>query len=295
MRGVVRHHGVGVVARITGGRGVAACRHCRGRRYEEDFLPAAAGLPPPPGRLRRCGISSEDAAFWRAEALVPMQFQLLRNRRRPNAYLRRKNLLLPSSDDAARNGNGNSIAMAHQSQGSCHWETLEIYLEKYKDLHPRLPVIVAETLLYTDPEIELPLWLVQMFKVTKAGSRMISWGMSGTEADPATLFRLYINYGRHTEAANLLVEYLESFASSRPVDVLHRKNMSATWFPYTAIERLWCQLEEMQNAGHSVDQCDRLKKLLHGSLMSHLQQVVVDSDDVLSSLGGGKGMGSQSN
>ncbi|KAB8085821.1 hypothetical protein EE612_008809, partial [Oryza sativa] len=130
---------------------------------------------------------------------------------------------------------------------------------------------------------------------TKAGSRMISWGMSGTEADPATLFRLYINYGRHTEAANLLVEYFESFASSRPVDVLHRKNMSATWFPYTAIERLWCQLEEMQNAGHSVDQCDRLKKLLHGSLMSHLQQVVVDSDDVLSSLGGGKGMGSQSN
>uniref|UniRef100_A0A0E0CFG1 Uncharacterized protein n=1 Tax=Oryza meridionalis TaxID=40149 RepID=A0A0E0CFG1_9ORYZ len=206
-----------------------------------------------------------------------------------------KNLLLPSSDDDARDGNGNSIAMAHQSQGSCHWETLEIYLEKYKDLHPRLPVIVAETLLYTDPEIELPLWLVQMFKTTKAGNRMISWGMSGTEADPATLFRLYINYGRHTEAANLLVEYLESFTSSRPVDVLHRKKMSAAWFPYTAIERLWCQLEEMQNAGHSVDQCDRLKKLLHGSLISHLQQVVVDSDDVLSSLGGGKGMGSQSN
>lgn len=46
-------------------------------RYEEDFLPAAAGLPPPPGRLRRCGISSEDAAFWRAEALVPMQVRTL--------------------------------------------------------------------------------------------------------------------------------------------------------------------------------------------------------------------------
>ncbi|XP_052141802.1 uncharacterized protein LOC127761534 [Oryza glaberrima] len=92
MRGVVRHHGVGVVARITGGRGVAAAataaaggeitdlhrpppaerkvaaednllielvRELLGTaRYEEDFLPAAAGLPPPPGRLRRCGISS---------------------------------------------------------------------------------------------------------------------------------------------------------------------------------------------------------------------------------------------
>lgn len=31
--------------------------------------------------------------------------------------------------------------------------------------HARLPVIVAETLLRTDPQIELPLWLVNMFKV----------------------------------------------------------------------------------------------------------------------------------
>ncbi|KAL6629816.1 hypothetical protein ACP70R_029581 [Stipagrostis hirtigluma subsp. patula] len=203
-------------------------------------------------------------------------------------------LLLPSSEDDAWDINAKNMAVAHQSHGSCQWETLELYLGKYKDLHPRLPVIVAETLLYTDPEIELPLWLVQMFKTNKTGNRMVSWGMSGQEADAAALFRLYINYGRHAEATNLLVEYLESFAASRPVDVLHRKKMSASWFPYTAIERLWCQLEEMQRAGHSVDQCDRLKKLLHGALMSHLQQVVVDSEDVLSSsVGGGQAMESQ--
>ena len=59
----------------------------------------------------------------------------------------------------------------------------------------------------------------------------------------------------------------------RPADILHRKKMSAALFPYTAVERLWCQLEEIQRAGHSVDQCDRLKKQLHGALMSHLQQV----------------------
>lgn len=203
-------------------------------------------------------------------------------------------LLLPSSQDDAWDDNNKSIAVAHQVRGSCQWETLEIYLEKYTDLHPRLPVIVAETLLYTDPEIELPLWLVQMFKTSKGGNRMISWGMSGKEADPAALFRLYINYGRHTEATNLLVQYLDSFASSRPVDVLHRKKMSAACFPYTTIERFWSQLEEMQSAGHSVDQCDKLKKLLHGALMNHLQQVVVDSEDVLSSVGGGQGTESQS-
>ncbi|CAL5060334.1 unnamed protein product [Urochloa decumbens] len=199
-------------------------------------------------------------------------------------------LLLPSSEDDAWDGN---IAVTQQLQGSCHWETLELFMGKYNDLHPRLPVTVAETLLYTDPEIELPLWLVQMFKTNKAGNR-ISWGMSGKEADPAALFRLYINYGRHAEATNLLVEYLESFASSRPADILHRKKMSAAWFPYTAVERLWCQLGEMQRAGHSLDQCDRLKKMLQGALMSHLQQVVVDSEDVLSSVGVGQGMEDQS-
>lgn len=38
--------------------------------------------------------------------------------------------------------------------------------EKYKVFHARLPQVVAETLLRTDPQIELPLWLVKMFKVT---------------------------------------------------------------------------------------------------------------------------------
>ena len=58
-------------------------------------------------------------------------------------------------------------------------------------------------------------WLLPFafFETNKAGNK-ISWGMSGKEADPAALFRLYINYGRHAEATNLLVEYLESFASS---------------------------------------------------------------------------------
>ncbi|WVZ77924.1 hypothetical protein U9M48_025718 [Paspalum notatum var. saurae] len=215
------------------------------------------------------------------------------NRADKGRHLTESQLLsLPSSEDDAWDDKTKSIALTQQLQGSCHWETLELYLEKYTELHPRLPVIVAETLLYTDPEIELPLWLVQMFKTNKAGSR-ISWGMSGKEADPAALFRLYINYGRHAEATNLLVEYLESFASSRAADVLHRKKMSAAWFPYTAVERLWCQLAEMQRAGHSVDQCDRLRKLLDGALRNHLQQVVVDSKDVLSAVGGGQGMEGQ--
>ncbi|KAK1326210.1 hypothetical protein QJS10_CPA01g00465 [Acorus calamus] len=218
-----------------------------------------------------------------------------------------------------------------------HWELLELYLEKYKKLHSRLPVIVAETLLHSDPQLELPLWLVHMFK----GSRSVpSWGMAGQESDPATLFRLYVNYGRYTEATNLLLEYIDSLASlvelsfgllpfintraiayhshqktfvskkykwkamltnldsspylvfgsqilvcfmdQRPTDIINRKKMSAIWYPYTAIERLWCQLDQLRSSNHMVDQCDKLKNLLQDALLKHLKQIKVDSDDAVS-------------
>lgn len=55
--------------------------------------------------------------------------------------------------------------------------------------------------------------------------------------------------------------------------MINRKKMSAVWFPYVAIERLWCQLEELQSAGHMVDQCDKLKRLLESALRNHLKQV----------------------
>lgn len=59
----------------------------------------------------------------------------------------------------------------------------------------------------------------------------------------------------------------------RPADIIHRKRPSAVWFPYTTIERLWCQLEEMISSGNMVDQCDKLKKLLHEALLRHLNLV----------------------
>lgn len=49
--------------------------------------------------------------------------------------------------------------------------------------------------------------------------------------------------------------------------------MSAVWFPYTAIERLWCQLEELRSSGHMVEQSEKLQRLLHGALLNHLKQV----------------------
>ncbi|XAR49206.1 hypothetical protein NMG60_11032316 [Bertholletia excelsa] len=186
-------------------------------------------------------------------------------------------LLLTSSKDEA---SLDVYPPLYQSKGSTHWETLELYLEKYKGFHPRLPVIVAETLLCADPRIELPLWLVQMFKNVKRGSTL---GMAGSEANPASLFQLYVDYGRFVEATNLLIEYMESFSSMRPTDIIRRKKPSAVWFPYTTIERLWRQLEDLISRGHMVDQCEKLKMLLQGALLNHLNLLRVDSDDVKSS------------
>lgn len=142
-----------------------------------------------------------------------------------------------------------------------------------------MPVIVAETLLYADRLIELPLWLVQMFKGKVKGS----WGMSGAESSPASLFQLYVDYGRYPEATNLLLHYIESLASLRPADVVGRKRTSAVWFPYTTIERLWCKLGDLISSDHMVDQCEKLRSLLQTALLKHFHQLKVDSDDVMAS------------
>ena len=39
------------------------------------------------------------------------------------------------------------------------------------------------------------------------------FGMIGSESSPASLFRLYVDYGRYVEATNVLLEYIESLAS----------------------------------------------------------------------------------
>ncbi|KAH9684265.1 nuclear pore complex protein NUP160 [Citrus sinensis] len=228
-------------------------------------------------------------------------------------------LLTSSKDEVVVHGSPDNIAAAHQYKGNVYLESITRspklvsnsgYFKarceiKYKDFHAGLPIVVAETLLRTDPRIELPLWLICMFKGDR---REKTWGMTSQESSPASLFRLYVDYGRYTEATNLLLEYIESFSSmeliyvrfgsnncalavrggllldavKKPTDIINRKRPFSVWFPYTAIERLWCQLEELIRLGHMVDQCDKLKKLLHGTLLSHLKLLKVDSDDAIS-------------
>ncbi|KAL4564311.1 hypothetical protein LXL04_028371 [Taraxacum kok-saghyz] len=190
--------------------------------------------------------------------------------------LKKPSLLLTSSKDDVHDSFDMAPATQY-SKGNDQWDALEQYIEKYKSFHGRLPVIVAETLVCADRLIELPLWLVQMFKGTQKGR----WGMSGGESSPASLFQLYVDYGRYPEATNLLLHYIDSVASLRPGDVVRRKKTFAVWFPYTAIERLWCKLGDLITSHHMVDQCEKLRSLLQTALLKHFHQVKVDSDDAV--------------
>ncbi|XP_030553691.1 nuclear pore complex protein NUP160 isoform X1 [Rhodamnia argentea] len=194
---------------------------------------------------------------------------------------KRQGLLLTSTiNEAAVPGLSDMGSRNPQYTGNSHWEILELYLGRYKDFHARLPVVVAETLLRTDSQIELPLWLVRMFKGNRKDT---SWGMAGHELNPASLFQLFVDYGRYTEATHLLLEYIESFASVRPAHLIHRKRPSAVWFPYTTVERLWCHLEQLTRSDEMAGRWQKLQKLLHAALLSHLKQLKVDSEDALSS------------
>ncbi|CAH8297272.1 unnamed protein product [Eruca vesicaria subsp. sativa] len=192
------------------------------------------------------------------------------------------NLLLTSTEDEVTHSPDDSHAF-QSSNLAVAWEILEVYLKRYKDIHARLPVTVASTLLQADSCIELPLWLVHMFK---DGQKEKALGMGGQEASPASLFQLYVDYGRLTEATNLLLEYMESFASSKPAEVLKRKKVSGVWFPYTTVERLWWALEKTMNSGRMVEQCQKLKGQLQQALLNHLKLLKVDSDDAVSSATG---------
>ncbi|KAF3494081.1 hypothetical protein DY000_02053061 [Brassica cretica] len=111
-------------------------------------------------------------------------------------------------------------------------------------------------------------------------------GMIRQEASPASLFQLFVDYGRLTEATNLLLEYMEAFASSKPAEILKRKKVSGVWFRYTIVERLWWALEKTINSGRMVEQCQKLKGQLHQALLNDLKLLKVDSVDAVSSATG---------
>ncbi|XP_024542730.1 nuclear pore complex protein NUP160 [Selaginella moellendorffii] len=157
------------------------------------------------------------------------------------------------------------------------WQSLQRNLEKYRPVHPRLPVVVAETIISVNKNMELPLWLTDLLK---GGKSVNPFGMAGQDGDPAALLRIYVDNGRLVEASTLILDYLRAWANMRPTDVIKRKKVSAAWFPYALIDRLQQSLAEVSDRD---SRCKEMKSSLQAALKRHLSQMKDDSNDIISS------------
>jgi len=184
--------------------------------------------------------------------------------------------MMENTQDSNDNDGDDEIGLKLSAAGSARtaWQALQLYLEKYRNLHPRLPVVVAESIFTVDRHMELPLWLVNIFKGGKEAS---SLGMAGLGADPAALLRIYLDFDRLAEATNLVLEYFRAWTNLRPADVIKRKHMCAVWFPYTLLDRLQSCLSTSSDLAIR----EKLQDSLKCALQSHFKQVKVDSDDVM--------------
>jgi hypothetical protein len=115
-------------------------------------------------------------------------------------------------DEATALVNGEQTVANLPATGTARfaWQALQSYLEKYKVMNPRLPVVVAESILTVDRHMELPLWLVDIFK---GGRNASAFGMAGEGADPAALLRIYLDFERFAEATSLVLEYIQAWSS----------------------------------------------------------------------------------
>ena len=52
-----------------------------------------------------------------------------------------------------------------------------------------------------------------LFSYKWQGTPKGTLGMAGSESSPASLFQVYVDYGRYADATNLVLHYLESVAS----------------------------------------------------------------------------------
>eukprot|EP00850_Spirogloea_muscicola_P020770 SM000226S07411 [mRNA] locus=s226:208729:210535:+ [translate_table: standard] len=139
------------------------------------------------------------------------------------------------------------------------WQHLRQSLEKFFRGHTKLRETVARAILSVSEEIQLPLWLIRLFKDNVPG---------GPWPDLACLLRIYLDHGLVDAALLLAIDCLLSGDSHQVGDVLQRKRMGASWLPYMLLDRLRMQLQGK----------DSLQ--LEAALATHVSQVQEDSRDL---------------
>ncbi|KAH7286776.1 hypothetical protein KP509_32G022400 [Ceratopteris richardii] len=197
----------------------------------------------------------------------------------PNALIgsEQKLLLLTSSneEDSAEGAKRGENISTKEIMTKDNINSLQSCLEKYGKLHPHLPVTVAEALLTVDRLMDLPYWLVDMLK---GGRKAGGEGMTRSAADPSSLFRLYLDFGRVTDAALLFLEYMKARCNLSAASIVKRKKMCSVWFPYTLVDRLRGCLSDAKESL----QVKGLQNAVESCLALYFEQVKTDSMDVKS-------------
>ncbi|CEG01694.1 Nucleoporin Nup120/160 [Ostreococcus tauri] len=113
-----------------------------------------------------------------------------------------------------------------------YWSELRRFVERFdtSDRNFALSEAVARSILSIDPRIALPHWLVKRF--INPESIFTSRGMARRGANPAALLRVYLEFNRVEEAAQLSLKELTSWSKRSAID---RTAHGACWFPMNLI------------------------------------------------------------
>eukprot|EP00850_Spirogloea_muscicola_P023472 SM000359S13458 [mRNA] locus=s359:29334:32010:- [translate_table: standard] len=133
-------------------------------------------------------------------------------------------------------------------------------LEKFFRGHAKLRETVARAILSVSEEIQLPLWLIRLFKNNVPG---------GPGPDLACLLRIYLDYGLVDAALILAIDCLLGEDGRQVGDVLQRKRMGASWLPYMLLDRLRMHLQGKDSL-----------QLLEAALATYVSQVQEDTRDL---------------
>eukprot|EP00897_Mesotaenium_endlicherianum_P007265 jgi/Mesen1/6567/ME000336S05795 len=232
-----------------------------------------------PGRLTEHNLMLRELASARSGALVSTSGG---DRARPMPHGSTQLEDLPESGRDSM-GAGEHVA----ASAAATWQQLRLHLEEYVAQHRRLREIVTRTILSVDPGLQLPHWLLALFKEGLPGGK---GGAAAVPPDPAALLGLLLDFDLLPEAASVAVDLLRDWADQRSSELQKHKRLAGAWTPYTLLDRLQARLAHataatagsatwQQHLSAPPERLQALQSALAAALDSHLAQVKLDSED----------------
>ncbi|KXZ56312.1 hypothetical protein GPECTOR_1g275 [Gonium pectorale] len=128
----------------------------------------------------------------------------------------------------------------------------------------------AEAVLRTDPRVDLPQWLLDLFVASDLDAPA---AMGSTACGPASLLGLYLRHDRLAAAVELVASQVEQWGRA---DVRLRRQHGAAWMPYPQLELLHTKLSIAQQLGQ--ERSVALTAKLNAAMAAHLELVATDAE-----------------